>query len=149
MPVGIVILDRMTKILAELYVKDLDHPVTVIKGCLNLIYLTNRGALFGFGHTQSSHFRFIALTAVPLLIVGVIIFILIKARPDEKVLSTGMSFILGGAIGNLIDRLFYGEVIDFLDFYIRGHHWYTFNLADSFISIGIVLILFEMIFKRK
>lgn len=147
--IGIVILDRITKILASHYLSDLDHPVRVIPGFFNLIYSENRGALFGFMHTLSDPFRFITLSLFPIVVVIIVIIILVKASPEEKMLSFGMSFILGGAIGNLSDRFIYGHVIDFLDFYIGRYHWPWFNIADSFITAGIALIFFEMLFKRR
>jgi signal peptidase II len=147
--IGIIILDRITKILASLYLIDLDHPVRVIQGFFNLIYSTNRGALFGFMDTLSDPFRFITLSLFPIVVVVIIVIILLKAGPEEKLLSTGMALILGGAVGNLTDRFIYGHVIDFLDLYIGRYHWPTFNLADSFITAGIAMIFFEMLFKRR
>ncbi len=145
----IIILDRVTKVLAELFLKDRNQPVHVIDGFFNLVYSTNQGALFGFGHDLSYPLRLMALTILPLAVIVIIVIILLKARPEEKIVSLGMSLILGGAIGNLIDRFAYGEVIDFLDFYIGRYRWPTFNLGDSFITIGIACVFFELIVKRR
>ncbi len=145
----LIILDRVTKVLAELFLKDRNQPVHVIEGFFSLIYSTNQGALFGFGHNLSDPLRFAALNILPLVVIVIIVIILLKARPEEKFVSLGMSMILGGAIGNLIDRFMYGKVIDFLDFYIGRYHWPTFNLGDTFITIGIVCIFFELIVKRR
>ena len=71
---------------------------------------------------------------------------LLRRLPDrETTLNTALTFILGGAIGNLIDRLLYGEVIDFLDFYWSRFHWPAFNFADSFITVGVILSLYRLI----
>ncbi len=76
---------------------------------------------------------------------GFIIVLLRRLPEKEKTLTIALSFILGGAMGNLIDRLLYGEVIDFLDFYWSRYHWPAFNAADSFITVGVILTLFRLI----
>jgi len=76
---------------------------------------------------------------------GFIIVLLRRLPEKENTLTMALSFILGGAMGNLIDRLFYGEVIDFLDFYWSRYHWPAFNAADSFITVGVILTLFRLI----
>ena len=74
------------------------------------------------------------------------IIVLLRRLPEKEItLTLALSFILGGAMGNLIDRLLYGEVIDFLDFYWSRYHWPAFNAADSFITIGVLLTLFRLI----
>ncbi|MEW5807096.1 MAG: signal peptidase II [Acidobacteriota bacterium] len=148
-PLLLVILDRVTKMLAVSYLQEMSRPVCVINGFFNLIFSTNRGALFGFLDALADPVRWIILTLIPLCVVLIIIVIMVRIHPDEKLLGAGMTLILGGAIGNLIDRILYGEVIDFLDFYLGKFHWPAFNLADSFISIGIALIFFDMIFIRS
>ncbi len=76
---------------------------------------------------------------------GFIIVLLRRLPEKENTLTMALSFILGGAMGNLIDRLLYGEVIDFLDFYWSRYHWPAFNAADSFITVGVILTLFRLI----
>ncbi len=76
---------------------------------------------------------------------GFIIVLLRRLPKRENTLTIALSFILGGAIGNLIDRLLYGEVIDFLDFFWSRYHWPAFNAADSFITVGVILTLFRLI----
>jgi signal peptidase II len=84
---------------------------------------------------------------VSLFAIGVIIYLFMKTREDERTLALSFSLILSGAVGNLIDRLRYGEVIDFLDFHLSTYHWPAFNVADSAICIGIGLLALEL-FKR-
>ncbi len=79
---------------------------------------------------------------------GFIIVLLRRLPEKENTLTIALSFILGGAMGNLIDRLLYGEVIDFLDFYWSRYHWPAFNAADSFITVGVILTLFHFIQYR-
>jgi len=76
---------------------------------------------------------------------GFIVILLRRLPEKENTLTIALSFILGGAMGNLIDRLLYGEVIDFLDFYWSRYHWPAFNAADSFITVGVILTLFRLI----
>jgi len=76
---------------------------------------------------------------------GFIIVLLRRLPKRENTLTIALSFILGGAMGNLIDRLLYGEVIDFLDFFWSRYHWPAFNAADSFITVGVILTLFRLI----
>ena len=82
---------------------------------------------------------------VSLIAVGSILVFFIKAKEDEKSISLSLSLVLGGAIGNLIDRFRYGEVVDFLDFYFHSYHWPAFNIADSAICIGIGLMALELL----
>ncbi len=145
----IIILDRLTKLAAEYFLKDLDRPKVIIAGFLNFIYSTNKGALFGMFNSLSNPTRFILLTILPAGIVIVVLFMLIKSDAKEFLLNTGLSMILGGAIGNLIDRILYREVIDFIDFHIYDYHWHTFNFSDAFISLGIAIILFQLIFTKS
>ena len=99
------------------------------------------------GGLSSSLFVLVSLIAI-----GVIIFFLFKTRDDEKILSLAFSMVLSGAIGNLIDRFRYGEVIDFFDFQLFSFHWPAFNIADSAITIGIGLkqkVAWELLLYKK
>jgi signal peptidase II len=125
----------------------LHHTVPVVMGFFNLTHVRNPGGAFGIlggekGGISSSLFVLISLIAV-----GIILFLLYKTKEDEEILSLAFSMVLSGAIGNLIDRFLYGEVIDFFDFQLSSFHWPAFNIADSAITIGIGLIFVE-IFTR-
>jgi signal peptidase II len=147
-PLLVIIIDRVTKLAATHFLKDMIHPKEIIPGFLNFIYSTNRGALFGIFNNLNESLRFFLLTILPLLVILVIVWMLIKSDAKDTFLNFGLSLILGGAIGNLIDRIMYGEVIDFIDFYITKFHWHTFNLADASITTGIVIILYQLIFMK-
>jgi signal peptidase II len=84
-----------------------------------------------------------------LLAIGMIIYYLVKSRTDQPRLVFALSLILSGALGNLIDRLRFGEVIDFIDVYFRSHHWPAFNVADAAISVGAMIMILEMVKHRK
>jgi signal peptidase II len=102
----------------------------------------NTGAAFGIFSGSAEIFRrpFLILVSIAAIL---FIFTMLRRLADrEKWLVTSLAFIVGGAIGNLIDRLVYGEVIDFLDCFWRSYHWPAFNVADSFITIGVSLTVF-------
>ena len=108
---------------------------------LNLVLVYNKGAAFSLlSDAAGWQTPLLAAFAVG---AAVIVSILILRRPNEKLLCAGLALILGGALGNLIDRVRYGQVVDFVDFHARGYHWPAFNLADSAITIGAVLLILE------
>jgi signal peptidase II len=115
---------------------------------LNITYVHNTGAAFSFlssaGGWQRWFFVVIAVVAVVILTVW-----LKRLEPDEGWLALSLSLILGGAIGNLYDRIAYGYVIDFLDTYYQQWHWPVFNIADSAISVGVVILLLDTFFNEK
>jgi len=120
----------------------LHHSIPIIDGFFSLTYVRNTGAAFGLFSGSTEVFRRPFLIAVSVVAIG-FIFVMLKRLPDnEKWLITALAFILGGAIGNLVDRVFYGEVIDFLDCFWGDYHWPAFNIADSFITIGVVITFF-------
>ena len=143
----VLILDQVTKIYVS-SVMFLHDSFPVIDGFFNITYIRNPGAAFGFLADSSHVFRFIFFVAIAIIAILLILFLIKKAKDEELVFTFSLSLILGGAVGNLIDRVRFGEVIDFLDFYIASYHWPAFNMADTAISCGAIVLLFEM-FKRK
>jgi signal peptidase II len=136
---ALLIADRLTK----LAVLDLFVPGerVVVTGFFNLVLVFNRGAalrfLAGADGWQTLLFAAIALAA------ALVVSWLILRLPGRRLLCTGLAFILGGALGNLIDRLLYGHVVDFVDLHAFGWHWPAFNVADSGITVGAGLVLLE------
>ncbi len=131
------VLDRISKIwiLKKLSV----HSFIKINDFLNVVHVSNKGGLWGIGNHRGSGFFIVAS-----VLAIVVVFALLKRLKEKDILSAvAFGFILGGGIGNLLDRLFYGSVIDFIDFHYKNWHWPAFNFADTFIVIGIfMLILF-------
>ncbi len=119
----------------------LHQSVSVIEGFLNLTYVRNTGAAFGFLADTPKAFRVPFFFLATLLAIGMILVFLYRADADRPFPIFAFSGILGGAVGNLLDRVFYGEVIDFLDFHWQGYHWPAFNVADSCITLGILGLL--------
>lgn len=144
---SIVIVDQIAKVIVD-RTMPLHHSIPVIDGVFNLTYVRNTGAAFGIFSESHEAFRLPFLIVVSVVAIGFIIVMLRRLRSGETGLVTALAFILGGAIGNLIDRLVYGEVIDFLDVYWSSYHWPAFNVADSFITIGVTITLFYLIRAR-
>ena len=141
---AILTLDQATKFIVDQTIP-LHHSIPVIDDLFSLTYIRNTGAAFGMLAGSAAHFRIPFLVLFSVLAIGFII-VMVRRLPDGEIgLITALAFILGGAIGNLIDRIAYGEVIDFLDFYWSRYHWPAFNLADSFITIGVLITVFYLI----
>ncbi len=140
----IVITDQVSKFIVD-QTMPLHHSIPIIEGFFNLTYIRNTGAAFGIFAGSAAAFRIPFLISFSLIAIGFIIAMLRRLPPKETGLITALSFILGGAVGNLIDRIVYGEVIDFLDFYWGNLHWPAFNVADSFITIGVLVTIYYLI----
>jgi len=121
---------------------------TVIPDFFDLVHIRNKGAIFGFFSNADSSFIFVLLTVFSLAALGLVVYYFIKTPVSEKLMNVSLSFILAGALGNQVDRIMRGYVIDFLDFKFWGWHWPSFNVADSCISTGAVLLIFIFFFKR-
>ena len=113
----------------------------VIQDLLHFTYVTNDGMAFGLSFPGGKHI----LLVMTILLTGFIIGFLWKEREGHPLVKYGLALILSGAIGNLIDRLLYGKVVDFLDLMIGDFHWYIFNVADSSVTIGMVLFIIHSI----
>jgi signal peptidase II len=138
---AIVILDQLTKLIVHRTMA-LHQSIPIIDGLFNLTYVRNTGAAFGIFAGSVEIFRRPFLILVSILASCFIVTLLRRLADRERGLITALTFVLGGAIGNLIDRVFYGEVIDFLDVYWRNYHWPAFNIADSFITIGVAMAIY-------
>jgi signal peptidase II len=146
--IGILLMDRWTKTLVVQKLA-LYQRVEVIRGFFSLTHVRNTGGAFGIFGGEKRGFGSLLFVIISLIAIGAIIYLFMKIREGEKTLALSFSLILSGAIGNLIDRLHYGEVIDFLDFHIAAYHWPAFNVADSAICIGIGLVALELLIRDK
>ncbi len=134
------VLDQWTKIAVDSSMR-LYESIAIIPG-FNLTYVHNTGAAFSFLSEAGGWQRW--FFAAMALIISVILTVwLYRLKSHETLLAVALSLVLGGAIGNLIDRLAYGYVIDFLDVYYQSWHWPAFNIADMAISVGVFLMLLE------
>lgn len=129
------------------------ESIRVIDGFFNFRYVENCASAFGIMNRVPESFRFPFFLIISLLALGFIPYLYVKTPADQRFMLYGLPFILGGAIGNLIDRLVTRYVIDFIDWYIpvggQDRHWPTFNIADAAIVIGIGLMILQMLPLRK
>jgi signal peptidase II len=143
-----VALDLVTKYLV-LQNMPLGSHIPIIKGFFNLVHVHNRGAAFGLLSSWSLDFVrvfFVCTTAIVLAVVGYLWWRL----PEEQGLAAlGYSLIMAGALGNLVDRLRFGEVVDFLDFYWGHYHWPAFNVADSLVCLGAGVLVWVILREEK
>jgi len=120
------------------------HESVEVTSFFNLVLVYNRGAAFSFlsdaGGWQRWFFTVLALG------VSAWIVLMLRRHPQQRLLCLALSLILGGALGNVIDRIRFGAVVDFLDFHVAGWHWPAFNVADSAITVGAVLLVLEQLF---
>ena len=139
----IIVLDIWTKALVLARI-ELHEAVPVIPNFFQLVHVRNSGAAFGIGANASSKLVPILLNVGAIAVFCVVVVYALRTAVTDRLLQTGLHLILGGAIGNLLDRFRFGYVVDFLDVYIGNSHWPAFNVADSAICIGIALLFFDM-----
>jgi signal peptidase II len=143
----VIVLDQVTKIMV-LQKMPLYHSISVIPGFFSLTHVHNPGGAFGFMAQHDSpwrHWLFLAAAGIALVM---IIYFYHQTPPSHRLFGAALAMIFGGAVGNLIDRLRYGVVVDFLDFYIGYMHWPTFNIADSAVTVGVIVFVMHILFKK-
>lgn len=144
----VIILDQITK--AAISSRFLMHEsYAVISGFFNLVYVMNPGAAFGFLAGASATFRYIFFVGITVVAILLIIYYLVKNQHGSMITVFSLTLIFAGAVGNLIDRIRFGAVVDFIDVYLGTWHWPAFNVADSAITVGAILMIWEMIMSSK
>lgn len=144
--VAVVVFDQLTK--AWIMANFVEFQIReIIPGLFNLTYLTNRGAAFGFLNGDHGAWRHAFFITVAVLAMIIMLVFLRQMQKEGKWSVAAIALIFGGAAGNLIDRLRFGAVVDFLDFYWASHHWPAFNIADSAITVGVGLFLIVNFFR--
>lgn len=144
----VTLLDQATKacIISTMRLYD---SFVVIEGFFNITHVRNPGAAFGFLAAAPPMFRYIFFIVVTVAAILLILHYLRISRIEETSLVSALALILAGAVGNLIDRVRFGEVVDFLDVYIVSYHWPAFNVADSAITVGATILIVVLLQKRK
>ncbi len=137
-------LDRWTKYLVETRMSTFDSH-TVIPGFFNIVRSNNPGVAFGIFSESTSSYRVVLLLAFSVIALGLLGWMLWRNRTTDVYSNTAIALIFGGAVGNVFDRVRAGSVTDFLDFYNGSYHWYTFNVADTAITVGAGLLLLGML----
>ena len=141
---GVIALDQWSKWLVKSSF-NLYQSKPVIQDFFHLTYVTNDGMAFGLSLPGGKH----VLLVMTLLLTGFIVGFLWKEKDGHPFVKYGLALILSGAIGNLIDRIIHGKVVDFMDFMIGDFHWYIFNVADSAVTIGMVLFIYHSLLLEK
>lgn len=143
----VLLLDQATKALVVARFTA-ETAIPVIPGLFRLVLVENTGMAFGLLNDSPSPLVFGLLTLVSAALLGFVAYLLWTHQASSTLGGYGLALILGGAAGNVVDRLARGKVIDFLDFYLGSHHWPAFNLADSGIVIGAALLLLDLFRTR-
>ena len=141
---AVVLMDQATKsYFVDFFASNAVEFITIFPG-LNFVHAWNEGISFGlFSNFEYSNIIFLCLSVV---IIAVLIFLLFKEK--TRIYSVSYALIIGGAIGNIIDRFNYDAVFDFIDFYIGHYHWPAFNIADSAVCLGVMLLIYTSL-KEK
>ena len=143
-PIGIVVLDQLTKALVRSTVP-LHASVTVIPGFMDFTHVRNTGAAFGLLNAADFPFKTVLIGVIAVAaLAGVGMYAASLAR-HEIMARVGLALIIGGAAGNLIDRILIGSVVDFVDVYWQAYHFWAFNVADSAITVGAAVMILDML----
>jgi signal peptidase II len=142
--VGVVVLDQATKALVRARL-DLHESVTVIRDLFDLTRVHNTGAAFGLLNAVDFPFKTAVLAVIAVAALAVLGFYAAMLPMEQRLARVGLSLVLGGATGNLIDRITFGHVVDFVDVYWRGWHFWAFNVADAAITIGVALMILDLL----
>jgi signal peptidase II len=145
---AVLVFDRLTKWLVVRNIA-LDDTISIIPGLFRLTHLENTGAAFSLFAESPSPFKTVLLVTVSVAALIIVALLLWMRRHNFNATTLALSLIMGGALGNLWDRLTDGKVTDFLDFYIGAHHWPPFNVADSAIVVGALLLLGRTLRREK
>jgi signal peptidase II len=139
----LIVLDQATKYMVASHIP-LYYSIEVIDGFLNLTHIRNAGVAFGLFADHSSEYKALVFVIVSTVASGAVLFIFYQSPAWRKWVNTGLILIFSGAIGNMIDRVVYKEVIDFIDVYFGNFHWPAFNIADSCITIGVAIMIVDV-----
>ena len=141
---AVLILDQASKYAVQNFTP-MGSTRTLIPGVLNLVHTSNPGVAFGLLADSETPWRAPLLILFSVAVIGLITWLLISDRAGGSLGQCGMALILGGAAGNVLDRIVRHSVTDFIDFYVGSHLWYTFNVADSAIVVGAALVLLDLL----
>ena len=146
--VPVVALDQITKILVVRSL-ELGRQIVLIPGFFAISHVHNTGGVFGMGAGEASAGRVLFFLAICAAAGILVLWFYAKTPPTHPWFASGLCLVFGGAIGNALDRARLGEVVDFLDFQIRGHHWPSFNVADAAITVGVVILVLHFLLKKE
>ena len=143
----VLVLDQWTKYLIRTHMS-LHLSMPIIPGFFDLVYVLNKGGAFGILSSHSPFLRILVFISFSIVAIFALLILYWKSDQD-RIMRFGIVLLLSGAVGNLVDRLRWGMVVDFLDFYIGKYHWPAFNVADMVICIGLGLVFLDLFLKEK
>ena len=144
----VIVADQISKALVRAAIPLYDSR-EVIPGLLNLVHVRNEGMAFGLLNSADIEYKWLLTSGLAAVALFGIVYYARHLRPDERAARAGLSLILGGALGNLLDRLIIGYVVDFVDVYSGTWHFWAFNVADAAINVGAALVFFDLLFVRR
>ncbi len=144
----VILADQWTKYLVQKKLP-LYHKVEIIKGFFNITHVRNTGGAFGIFSGERGGIGSLLFVIFSFTAIGVILFLFSRVKDPERHLSLSLALIFSGAMGNLIDRLVRGEVVDFLQFYVSTFYWPAFNIADTAICLGIGLMALDLLVRDR
>jgi signal peptidase II len=144
---SLIVLDQISKMVILRWIP-MFEIVPVIPGFFNITHIHNPGGAFGFMAGQGPEIRSFLFLTMSSLAAVIIFYFYLRTPAGYPWLSTALLLIFGGAVGNMIDRFRFGEVVDFLDFYAGGYHWPAFNVADSGITVGMAILVYHLLFDK-
>ena len=128
---------------------DVRESIPIIDGFLNIVHARNPGAAFSFLADAPASFRAPFFIAITVVAVVALLYVIARLPAEDRLMRVALGGVLGGALGNLLDRMRYGEVTDFIDVYWHTHHWPAFNVADSSITLAVVAVILQALFFAK
>ena len=144
---ALIILDQYTKYMVSIHIPKY-YSIKVVENFFNLTHIRNSGVAFGMFAGASSEYKTLFFVVVSFVAIIAILFFFRNTPDDRKMVLSGLILIFSGGVGNMIDRILYREVIDFLDFFYNDYHWPSFNVADSCITIGVGLMIVDLFYKH-
>jgi signal peptidase II len=144
----VIVADQISKAIVRSTVSLYDS-LTVIPGFIDITHVRNAGVAFGLLNDLETEFKWVVTTGLGVIALVGIAYYARHLRPDERIARVGLSLILGGALGNLIDRVHAGYVLDFVDVYWRGWHFWAFNVADGSITVGALLVFVDLLLVKR
>jgi signal peptidase II len=145
---GVFLADQATKAVVRDRL-DLHDSIPLVDGFLNIVHARNPGAAFSFLAESPAWFRAPFFVAITVAAIVVLVYVIGRLPAEDRLMRIALGAVLGGALGNLLDRLLYGEVTDFIDVHWHAYHWPAFNVADSSISLAVVAVVLQTLFFAR
>jgi signal peptidase II len=140
--------DQATKLLIRKTV-DLHDSIPVLDGFIDIVHARNPGAAFSFLANAPAWFRGPFFVVISITAIVVLLYVIARLPLEDRLMRIALGGVLGGALGNLLDRLMYGEVTDFVDLHWRSYHWPAFNVADSSITLAVIAVIAQALFSGR